>query len=276
MPELPEVETIIQDLKAAGIIGRLIQQAHVFWPKTVATPAKSTFLHQIRHQKILNLTRRGKFLVFSLSDYDLLIHLRMTGRLLLVPEEASLNSYIRLSLDLDGGEKLLFHDTRKFGRWYLVKDSQAVLYKMGPEPLEASFPQEIFKERLQKHKRALKPLLLDQTFIAGLGNIYVDEALWEAYLHPLRQAKDLSSLEQKKLHQAIIKVLKRGIENQGTTLGTGRTNYYRLKGQKGKHQTLLNVFRRTHQPCSRCGALIERMKVAQRSTHFCPHCQVLK
>lgn len=275
MPELPEVQTIIDDLKYAGLIGREIQRVHVNWSKTIATDL-STFCKVLPHKTIEGLDRRGKFLVFHLSgSYKLLIHLRMTGRLLFVPHQTPSSPYIRLSLELDQGEELRFHDTRKFGRWYLVHQLEEVLHKLGPEPLDPSFTFEYFFYCLQQSKRALKPLLLDQTFIAGLGNIYVDEALWEAQLHPLQPANSLTRQEGEALYRAIQYVLKRGIDSQGTTLGKGRTNYYRLSGQQGSHQTLLQVFRQTDKPCHRCGHLIQRLKVAQRSTHICPYCQSL-
>jgi formamidopyrimidine-DNA glycosylase len=199
----------------------------------------------------------------------------MTGKLLLVDQETPESPYVRVRLDLDNGKALYYHDTRKFGRWHLVQNLDNVIGKIGPEPLAEQFSFELFWTILHNRTRALKPLLLDQTFIAGLGNIYVDEALWEAKLHPLQPAHLVTPEQAKVLHKAIIFVLKRGIESQGTTLGTGRTNYYRLDGTRGKHQTLLKVFRRTGQPCPRCSHIIERIVVAQRSTHICPNCQTI-
>lgn len=276
MPELPEVHTILEDLKQAGLIGRLIQKADVYWPKTVACPEPSIFCQIIRNKRILKLDRRGKYLIFTLTEgYFLCIHLRMTGRLLLVDTSTLISSYVRLRLSLDQGKFLDFYDTRKFGRWYLVQDPQIIVGKIGPEPLSSHFSFKIFEDSLKTRSRVLKSLLLDQTFLAGLGNIYVDEALWEAYLHPLQPANTLTSSQARSLYQGIIRVLTRGIDSQGTTLGSGQTNYYRLDGTKGSHQQLLNVFRRTGQSCPRCGHLIERLIVSQRSTHICPHCQPL-
>jgi formamidopyrimidine-DNA glycosylase len=274
MPELPEVQTILDDLIHAGLVGRIIQKAYVYWPKTVAQPDAATFCHLLSHQRFVNLARRGKYLVFALSNgWSLCIHLRMTGRLLLVSSTTPETTYIRLRLDLDGQQSLDYHDTRKFGRWSLVQDPQTILGKIGPEPLEDDFVFETFWSNLKTRARALKPLLLDQTFLAGLGNIYVDEALWEAQLHPLQPANSLTLSQAQQLYTGIIHVLKRGIKSQGTTLGKGRTNYYRLNGSRGQHQNLLNVFRRTGLACPRCGHIIERLVVAQRSTHLCPYCQ---
>lgn len=274
MPELPEVHTILQDLKHAGLVGCCIHKVQVYWPRTIAHPSPSHFCHLLDQKKITGLDRRGKYLILSLSQgYFLCIHLRMTGKLLLVDQLTPVSPHVRLRLDLDNGKSLHYHDTRKFGRWHLVQNLESVIGKMGPEPLSNDFTFESFWKILHSRARALKPLLLDQTFLAGLGNIYVDEALWEASLHPLHPAHRVTSQQARHLHQAIIHVLKKGIESQGTTLGTGKTNYYRLDGSRGGHQLLLNVFRRTGQNCPRCGHIIERLIVSQRSTHICPNCQ---
>jgi formamidopyrimidine-DNA glycosylase len=276
MPELPEVHTILEDLKRAHLIGQRIQKVDVYWPRTIGDLAPDVFCQLLTDKRILGIDRRGKYLIFLLSEgFFLYIHLRMTGRLLLVNRDTPETPYVRLRLDLDDRKSLFYHDTRKFGRWYLVKDPQLIVGNMGPEPLSVDFTFDAFWNKLKQRSRTLKPLLLDQTFLAGLGNIYVDEALWEAHLHPLQPADSLTTQQARQLHKSIILVLKRGIESQGTTLGKGQTNYYRLDGTQGGHQILLNVFRRTGQSCPRCGHLIERLMVAQRSTHICPHCQPL-
>lgn len=277
MPELPEVETIAQDLRHANIIGCTISKVHVYWPKTVSKPAVLQFIEHLEGQKITGIQRRAKYLVLQLADNSFVfIHFRMTGRFLISSSDTPVHSpYIRLTVELDNGKSLYFHDTRKFGRWSWTADPKEITAKLGPEPLESSFTLEAFKLLVKGKKRALKPLLLDQQFIAGLGNIYVDEALWEAKLHPSQLAFKLSELQLKALHQAIPRVLKRGLQSQGTTLGSGRTNFYRLNGTKGDHQSLLKVFRRTGEACPRCGEIIQRIVVAQRSTHFCPSCQIL-
>lgn len=274
MPELPEVETIANDLKLAGIIGSTIKKVEVYWLKTISQPDPGNFCRMLSNQTILKLERRGKYLIFSLSSGDYLcVHLRMTGRLLLVKGNPADNPHIRLRLKLDDDRMLDFYDTRKFGRWSLVRDLSLITGKIGPEPLSPGFTPQLFWKMLQKHSRALKPLLLDQSFLAGLGNIYVDESLWDSQLHPLRRSNEVTQEEAKRLHQSIRKVLKRGIESQGTTLGQGKSNYYRLDGTKGQNQTLLRVFRQTGMPCPRCAHIIERIVVGQRSTHLCPVCQ---
>ncbi len=274
MPELPEVETIVQDLLRAGLVGKKVVDAHVKWHKTIATSSPQEFIFRITGQSINAIKRAGKFLVFSLSKNDfLLIHLRMTGKLRFVSSTTSRAPHEHVILVLNNDMELRFHDTRKFGRWYLVSDAQIVLGALGLDPLEENFNLKEFQQHLSRRARQLKPLLLDQTVLAGLGNIYVDEALWEAKLHPQRLSNALKPGEIKKLFSAIITVLKRGLLASGTTLGKGLGNFYRLDGSAGKHQQILKVFRRTGLPCPRCGTTIIRLIVGQRSTHVCPVCQ---
>ncbi|MBA3722936.1 MAG: DNA-formamidopyrimidine glycosylase [Parachlamydiaceae bacterium] len=274
MPELPEVHTLLEELKNEKIIGQSIIKANVYWPRSIAIPTVEEFSKIILNKKILGLSRRGKYLIINLNDnYDLMIHLRMSGRLILSTNEPEELTYIRLSLILNDSRQLNFHDTRKFGRCYLVKSNSNFFEKLGPEPLDSTFTPSLLQKMLQKKSRGLKPLLLDQSFIAGLGNIYVDEALWDAKLHPLRKSNTLSKNEVTQLHTSIQHVLNRGLQSGGTTLGTGRSNFYRLSGEKGNHQSLLKVFRQTGKECPRCNHIIERIKVAQRSTHICRNCQ---
>lgn len=276
MPELPEVETIASDLRQSGIVGSTIVGVSVHWGRSVATLLPNEFIERLSGQTILSVSRRAKFLSFTLSQGDtLFVHLRMTGRFELVDIPTAVGEHERIRLLLNGGRALNYHDTRKFGRWFLVKDPETVIGKLGPEPLDPSFTEEDFVERLLAKTRQLKPLLLDQTFLAGLGNIYVDEALWMSKLHPKTTADSLSINKGKELLGSIRHVLERGLKAQGTTLGSGKTNFYRLDGRKGKHQDILYVFRRTGLPCPRCETPIVRIIVAQRSTHICPKCQKL-
>jgi formamidopyrimidine-DNA glycosylase len=203
----------------------------------------------------------------------MLLHLRMSGRLHLDSADTPRNKHEHVILGFDDGRQLRFHDTRKFGRLHLLKDPNRILNRLGPEPLASGFTAKTLTDCLKDRKRLLKPLLLDQTFIAGLGNIYVDEALWEAKLHPCRLAAALSTSEIKVLHRTIRRVLKRGLKNLGTTLGTGKGNFYSVANRRGRNKDLLKVFRRTDLPCPRCDSLIERIIVGQRSTHICPKCQ---
>ena len=276
MPELPEVQTIVNDLKTAGLIGAAIIGAKVFWPRTIFKPSSNIFCVRIKQKKVTDIRRRGKYIVFDLSGPEhLLIHLRMTGRLHLVAPDQPRSKHEHVILHFKNQYQLRFHDTRKFGRFYLVQDPEKVIGHLGPEPLAPSFTARVLADGINLRKRMLKPLLLDQSFIAGLGNIYVDEALWEAEIHPCRMASSLSKMEIKALHRAIRKVLKQGLKNLGTTLGAGQPNFYSVAKRKGRNRDQLKVFRRTDLPCRRCSSIIERMVVGQRGTHICPQCQMM-
>jgi formamidopyrimidine-DNA glycosylase len=276
MPELPEVETIARDLNAAGIAGRTLTCAHVYWPGTIATPSVPDFCRLIERKTIAGVRRRGKFLVFDFAGGgNLLMHLRMSGRLHWVSEGSQRMAHEHVVLSFADGCELRFHDTRKFGRIYLTPDAERILGRLGPEPLDPAFTPQLFKKMMSNRNRRVKPLLLDQTFIAGLGNIYTDEALWEAKIHPQRLAAELTSQEARVLHAAIRKVLRRGLKNLGTSLGTGKANFYSVSRRRGRNRDELKVFRRTGEPCPRCAAEIRRIIVGQRSTHVCPKCQKL-
>ncbi len=274
MPELPEVQTIVDDLNAAQLIGVRISSARIFWSRTVAEPSPKLFCSRMKGAEFSAIRRRGKYLVFETdSEYTMLLHLRMSGRLNLVPAGTPRNKHEHVIIQFDDDRQLRFHDTRKFGRLHLINDPARILDGLGPEPLEKGFTAKLLTDRLGRRKRLLKPLLLDQFFIAGLGNIYVDEALWDAKLHPNRIAASLSANEIKALHRAIPKVLKRGLKNLGTSLGTGKTNFYSVARNRGRNKDELKVFRRTDLPCPRCKTAIERIVVGQRSTHICSECQ---
>lgn len=274
MPELPEVQTVANDLNKAGLLGTTITHARVFWPRSIFEISPTIFCKRIKKQKISAIWRRAKYIVFDFAGGDsLMIHLGMSGRLNLVSSEVALSKHEHVILNFSDQRQLRLHDPRKFGRLYLVGDSDKILGRLGPEPLEPTFTIHLLKERLHSRKRLLKPLLLDQAFIAGLGNIYVDEALWEAKLHPCRISSSLSGPEIKALHRAIPKILKQGLKNLGTTLGTGKSNFYSVAQHKGRNQDQLKVFRRTDLSCPRCKTMIIRIIVGQRSTHICPVCQ---
>jgi formamidopyrimidine-DNA glycosylase len=271
MPELPEVETVVQELISAKIVGQTIASIEIFWPKTVH-PAPEEFAKLLKNKQILGIKRRGKYIVLSLSgDLTLFIHLRMTGRFTFTPPH-----HARASLHFADGRTLYYNDPRKFGRWTLLRDTSAMEEKLGLEPLEEAFTVEALKKVVRTRSRQIKPLLLDQKLIAGLGNIYVDEALWYAKIHPQTVSSTLTDGEIKRLHGAIQHVLQKGLETKGTTLGNGKSNFYRVDGSRGSHQEVLYVFRRNRLPCPRCKTAIERIVVAQRSSHFCPACQVVR
>ena len=274
MPELPEVETVANDLRQLGLVGSRISAVLIHWHRTIAFPVPQEMIERIIGQTIVSIARRAKYLVLQLSSGDILyVHLRMTGRFAMAALDAPVGPHERVTLELDNSRRLQFHDTRKFGKWYLAKEADEVTKALGPEPMDEAFTEQDFAHRLLAKGRQLKPLLLDQTFLAGLGNIYVDEALWYAKLHPQAIASSLTKKQAYSLLKAIRHVLQRGLDKEGTTLGSGKSNFYRPGGTKGAHQDVLYVFRRTGQPCTRCGTSIVRLVVAQRSTHICPNCQ---
>jgi formamidopyrimidine-DNA glycosylase len=273
MPELPEVQTIINDLNDSGITGKRILRAETDWPGMITSCSRSAFCRQMSDVRINEVWRRGKFLVFDLPGRVLLIHLRMSGRINLVAADAPRSKHEHLILFLDDGCELRLHDTRKFGRVYLVENEDDVLGTLGMEPLGVDFKYVAFATELKRRKRMIKPLIMDQKFIAGLGNIYADESLWEARIHPQCQAHSLSDADMRALWSAIPRVLKRGLKNGGTSLGEGIGNYSSIAGRRGENMVALKVYGRTELPCKRCGTPIKRIVVGQRSSHFCPVCQ---
>ena len=274
MPELPEVETVVRDLNASDLIGLRVANAAVRWKRSIAAPSWSRFASEIQGLEIQGFSRRGKFIVARLSQgFTLLVHLRMSGRLHVAEPSAQTRrrTHERVVFRLSDGRELRFSDTRKFGRLWLVRDPSAVLGKLGPEPLALAAAG--FSALVSARSRLLKPLLLDQTLIAGIGNIYSDEALWEAQLHPRRKSDSLSAREAATLLRAIQLVLRRGIRNLGTTLGAGKTHFVLPRGGSGHNQEHLSAYGQTGNPCPRCGTKIQRILVGQRATHLCPACQ---
>jgi len=269
MPELPEVEVIARGLDA-WLPGQTIRAVDVLWPRSVATPTPTCFAGQLAGRRIGPVGRRGKFVHIRIDDgAHLFAHLRMTGTLCRAPAEEPLTPYVRVLFHLAGPCDLRFADTRKFGRLYLVDDPMLVVGDLGPEPLGEDFTAEWLIGALGSRRTRLKPLLLNQRFIAGLGNIYVDEALYLAGLHPLRPADSLEPEDGRRLHAAIQEVLRDAIARRGTTL----RSYRDAEGDRGENQGFLRAYGRTGLPCRRCGRPIERIIVGQRSTHFCPACQ---
>jgi len=271
MPELPEVETIARQLRARGVEGREIISVAINWPRTVEPLSIARFSKELRGCRIDKITRVGKWMMFVLSSgKTIMIHLRMSGSFSMTP-----SSHDRIVMELSDGMILHYRDTRKFGRWKLVSDPEDILGKLGPDALTKEFSLTYFRQLMQKRNRMIKPLLLDQSSVAGLGNIYVDEALWEARIHPERLSDTLSDAELEALHKAIKHVLRTGVINRGTSLGEGKTNYRDVEGESGGHRERVKAYGRAGQPCERCGTALARIVVAQRGTHFCPKCQLI-
>jgi len=295
MPELPEVETVARDLQH-WVAGATIADAEVSWERTIRHPQPGDrFVAELRGATIKRVGRRAKSVLLYLADGRVMtVALRMTGALIVAPAGTPADRYARVVFRLADGRELRYRDVRKFGRiglWepggiprgrrparakrvaeaagpYRVGD---VFARHGPEPLAASFSAARLAARLKGRSARLKTLLLDQTFIAGVGNIYADEALWRARLHPLRAADTLTPEEVRRLHRAIRSVLRQGIANRGASFA----DYVGADGEPGENAERLAVYRRTGEPCLRCGRPISRIVVGQRSTHFCPHCQAL-
>jgi formamidopyrimidine-DNA glycosylase len=273
MPELPEVETVKRSL-AKLIIGLTITNVDIFAPSVVATHDAESFKAILSGLKINNLQRRGKYLIINLSNQlTLVIHLRMTGRLVYLKADQAPPKYTHVLFHFDNGNQLAFADMRRFGRVNLLPTAElknlSGLKDLGPEPLTDEFNANYMLKALKKRRTKIKPLLLNQTFVAGLGNIYADEALHSAKIHPERLASELNDNEVTHLYQAIVTVLTQGIENRGTSF----SDYVDGLGNKGSNQHMLKAYNREGELCHRCGNIILRKKVGGRSSYFCPQCQ---
>lgn len=271
MPELPEVETIARQLRARGVDGREILSVKVNWARTVEPFSEARFSKELRGTSIVEITRVGKWLMFALSSgKTVMIHLRMSGSFSMSP-----SAFDRIVLSLSDGLSLYYRDTRKFGRWKLVEDPRVVLGKLGPDALTRRFTLRYFTATMRKRRRMIKPLILDQSIVAGLGNIYADEALWESKIHPERLSDSLTDAELAALFKAIRHVLRVGVRNRGTSLGDGKTNYRDVEGESGGHREQVKAYGRGGKPCSRCKTVLEKTVVAQRGTTYCPMCQTI-
>jgi formamidopyrimidine-DNA glycosylase len=270
MPELPEVETIKNDLRPR-IEGRSFTSVSLFWPRMVLQPSAEEFCRRVPGQVVSEVSRRGKYLIFRLAGGEaLVLHLRMTGSLLLRDRnDAEASPYITAVFGLDNGLDLIFCDRRKLGTASLMKDEREIARKLGPEPLDPRFTAAVLKDRLRSRKAPIKAVLCDQKFVAGIGNMYADEALFSAGIHPLRPANSLSGDEIKRLHKAIRRVLRTGIANNGATF----SDYRRPGGEKGRQQDAFNVAHRGGQTCYVCSTPIVRIPVRNRGTCYCPRCQ---
>ncbi|MGI9950913.1 bifunctional DNA-formamidopyrimidine glycosylase/DNA-(apurinic or apyrimidinic site) lyase [Moorellaceae bacterium AZ2] len=274
MPELPEVETIKRTLQPK-LKGRVVERAEVLHPAVVCAPSPGEFSTLLPGKKIMDVERRGKYLLWQVNrDYALVWHLGMTGRLIWSTPERPLELHTHILLTLAGGQQVRYVDPRRFGRCYLGPVPQVLteagLDRLGIEPLSREFTPERLKEILAGRRRSVKELLLDQHSIAGLGNIYTDEALFEAGIYPLRPSCTLTDEEIVRLHRAVRKVLEDGIGHGGTSI----RDYMDVNGKRGSHQDHLSVYGRTGKPCPRCGEPIERIMIGGRSSHFCRQCQV--
>ncbi len=289
MPELPEVETIARELRPL-LVGRRITSAWYDWPNQIKHPAPDEFVRQVAGREILAVDRRAKWLVLSLSstehdagrgDAVLAIQVKMTGVLDVVPRAAPRDKHVHAVFGLDDGRELRMRDTRKFGRLGLYRRDEAgtilgadeardLFADHGPEPLDPSFSLRDFRRMLRRRMGRMKTLLMDQSFLAGVGNIYADEALWRARVHPLRSAASLNADQERRLYHSLRDVLSEAIERRGSSVDD-----YRAPNGTGEMQNFLNVYGRTGKPCPRCGRPTRRIVLNARSTHFCSWCQRL-
>jgi len=270
MPELPEVETIKNEL-SPWVVGQSFTQATILDSKLVCGGSAEEVSRGLIGQKIESLGRRGKYLIFHLSNgRSLIMHLRMTGSLLLNPGDV--DRYARAIFHLSNGHRLIFNDRRRLGLIRLVEDADTVVCKLGPEPLDESFTAEILGQRLSRHHIPIKAALLDQCIVAGIGNMYADEALFAARINPLRKADGLSPEEVRTLHNCIRKVLGAAIGSKGASVDT----YVIPEGELSTAHFNFKVAHKGSEPCPVCGGTIERCVVQNRGSYFCPLCQPLR
>ncbi|MCT0004937.1 bifunctional DNA-formamidopyrimidine glycosylase/DNA-(apurinic or apyrimidinic site) lyase [Weissella confusa] len=276
MPEGPEVETVRRGLTRL-VVGRKVLGTEVCWEKTISGMAPEEFDAELVGRTIEKVDRRGKYLLFRFSGgLTMVSHLRMEGAYYTVPAGTEPGKHDLVTFHLDEGIDLFYRDTRKFGRMNLVPDADALqvagLAKIGPEPTEKDLSLAYMVSEFGKSRMHVKPFLLDQSHIAGLGNIYVDETLWQSQIHPLTAANKLTEDELARLRENIIHEITRATEHHGTTVHSFTTAF----GEAGEFQNELQVYGRVGEPCLRCGHPLEKMKVAQRGTTYCPVCQVVK
>ncbi len=275
MPELPEVETIRRQLSRV-IKGKKIKSVEVRWGKRL-TPSKHEFITELTGRKILRIERRGKLIRFYLSGgKSMIVHLKMTGLLLLKSKDAKPTKHTHVIFRLSGTRDLHWEDIRKFGFIKVLDNDQAEAYlaswKFGPEPLARGFTFAVFQDCLMNYPNAkIKPKLMEQTCIAGIGNIYAVEALWAAKIHPLTKIKDIREAELKKLHRTIVKILKDAV----ATGGTSAENYFDAFGKAGGYEKKLKAYQQEGQPCPHCRTKLIKIKVGGRGTVICPKCQKL-
>ena len=271
MPELPEVETVRRGLEKL-ILGKNIASLDIRYPKMIKTDLDQ-FQKELPGQVVKSMGRRGKYLLFYLTDKVLISHLRMEGKYFYYPDQVPERKHAHVFIHFEDGGTLVYEDVRKFGTMELLApellDAYFVSNKLGPEPTEQDFDLEIFRGALKKSKKPIKSHLLDQTLVAGLGNIYVDEVLWRAKVHPSRLSNSLTAQEARKVHDETIKVLGKAVEKGGSTIRT----YTNAFGEDGTMQEFHQVYDKTGQSCSCCGTVIEKFQLGGRGTHFCPNCQ---
>jgi formamidopyrimidine-DNA glycosylase len=274
MPELPEVETTARSLREHLVGRRAIAASGVDWPRMLPNSTAEEISTVLGQHAVVGVDRRGKYLLLEFEGgMTLGVHRKMSGNLLLVPKRTEVYPHTHFVLDFDDDRQLRLVDMRKFGRVYLFRTpdelGEFLDARLGPEPLGADLDGRILQARLARRSVPIKSALLDQSVLAGVGNLYADEALWEARIHPLQPANSLSLVLTKRLVEAVRRVLEQAILQRGTSF----SNYLDSDGSEGSNQNFLHAYGRAGQPCPRCGTPITRIRIGQRSAYFCPHDQ---
>ncbi|WP_223591037.1 DNA-formamidopyrimidine glycosylase [Neobacillus bataviensis] len=275
MPELPEVETVRKTLKKL-VLHKTIESISVFWPKIIKNPVEvEQFTDALKGETILDVGRRGKFLILYTNQFAMVSHLRMEGKYGLHPKDEPFDKHTHVIFHFTDGTELRYRDVRKFGTMHLYKKGEEFLkpplIELGPEPFSKEFTEEYLAEKLKKTNRKIKPALLDQKLFVGLGNIYVDEALFRSGIHPERIASTLNKNEISILHREIVATLSEAVKKGGSTI----RSYVNSQGEIGMFQLELYAYGRKGEECKRCGTPLEKTTVGGRGTHFCPSCQKL-
>ena len=267
MPELPEVQTVVNQIRS-DLLHEKVKSITQIWPKVFHNFTKQKAKSEIYGEKIIDVKRRAKFIIIDFKERIIAIHLRMTGKLYFLEEQNIPSKYATAYLTLESGKKMIFDDVRKFGRFYLYKNIEPIDKRHGPEPLENSFTSECLINLIKSKKRNIKALLLDQSIIAGLGNIYVDESLWKSKIHPNSLSHKIPKKRLENLHQNIRTILANAIEQNGTTIID-----FSVNGESGKYANELKIYGRNNSKCICCNQKIKKIRVAGRGTYICLKCQ---
>ena len=267
MPELPEVQTVVNQIRS-DLLYEKVKSITPIWPKVFHNFTKQKAKSEIYGEKIIDVKRRAKFIIIELKRGIIAIHLRMTGKLYFLEEQNIPSKYATAYLTLESGKKMIFDDVRKFGRFYLYKNIEPIDKRHGPEPLENSFTSECLINLIKSKKRNIKALLLDQSIIAGLGNIYVDESLWKSKIHPNSLSHKIPKKRLENLHQNIRTILANAIEQNGTTIID-----FSVNGESGKYANELKIYGKNNSKCICCNQKIKKIRVAGRGTYICLKCQ---
>lgn len=275
MPELPEVETVRRTLLKL-VKGEVISEVEVFWPKIIKKPDDVLIFQQLLENETINdIKRKGKFLIFELDHYSLVSHLRMEGKYGIYTAEDKKDKHTHVIFHFDSGRSMHYNDVRKFGTMHLFNKGEAdqvkPLIQVAPDPFESGYLFETIFPKIKKSTRAIKNILLDQTIISGLGNIYVDETLFRAQVHPLRKGTSLTEVEGRVILKEAKDTLAEAVKQGGTTI----RSYTDSLGEMGLFQQELFVYGQTGEACKTCGSEIEKFKLSNRGTHICPSCQLI-